>query len=261
VGEARQREPVLMAVAVVGSILVHGSIVAGMLVVELLGLTFPGSDQDDGDRPDSVGIVPARLVRLGDEPEPNKLPDRVVPALPTAPNDGIPVAQELEPPEPLEKNKNKRPLNPVEDERVRDVLSRVRAFGEVTDNITTMGHPDGVPGGDVAHPDLAQVGSLWAREVSTVIKAYVTFPTIIPPEELQRLRCKIEVTVGEDLIPEEARLARRGSSNNRFFDQAVLDSFEQMRLKRVKLPRPPAALERQLFGAGLIINLYGRDLN
>ena len=250
----------LLAVAVAGSVFVHSTLFFVLLVARLLGFD-PSANDLDSESPNPVGIVPARLVRLGDEPDPKRLPDRIVPALPTAPDDGIPVAKKLDPPPPKKRRPRRRPLNPVEDDKVRDVLSRIRAFGERTDNYTTSGHQSGVPGGDVADPALAQAGSLWARHVTRVIKAYVSFPTIIPQDELRRLRCKVEVKVGSDLIPREAELAKRGTSRNRFFDQAVLDSFEQMRVKRVKLPRPPSELEAALFGPGLIINIHGRDLD
>jgi len=234
-----------------------------MLVLKLLGIDpasfFPA--QPLVEEPQPVSIMPARLLRLGDQPDPGKLPDRIVPALPTAPNDGIPVSKELEPPPPEKQEKKARPLNPVEDDKLRDIFSRIRAFGEVTDHATTQGHPMGVPGGDVSDPALAQAGSLWARDVVRVLKAYITYPTIIPEDELKRLHCKVEVKVGRDLIPQEVKLAKRGTSRNQFFDQAVLDGFEQMRIKRVKLPRPPQELEEPLFGQGLELTFHGRDLD
>jgi hypothetical protein len=250
----------MLAVSVCGSLLVHSLVLLGLLVARLLGIE-PGSYMAArADEPAPVGIVPARLVRLGEQPEPGKMPDRMVPALPTAPDEGVPVSTEMQPPEPT-KQRAKRPRNPVEDDKVRDVLSRIRAFGEVTDNVTTAGDPSGVAGGDVADPALASKGSLWAREIHEVMKAYLSFPTIITEEELGRLRCKIEVKVGPDLIPREAKLDERGWSGNRFFDQAVLDSFETMRLKRVELPPPPRELEAQFFRYGLKLTVYGRDLN
>lgn len=261
-GESRRGlDGTTLAVAIVGSLLVHSSLLLVMLVARLLGFEPNLTPPSAGEPPPPVGIVPARLVRLGEEPEPEALPDRNVPALPTAPDDGVPVSKRLDPPPPKKQPRKQRPLNPVEDDKVRDVLSRIRAFGEVTDHATTTGDPSGVPGGDVADPSLAQAGSLWARQVSRTIKAYVTFPTIIAPSELRRLRCKVEVKVGRDLVPQEAEIAERGTSHNRFFDQAVLDSFEQMRLKRVKLPRPPPPLEDSLFGPGLVITIHGRDLD
>lgn len=259
--DERRIDSTMLAVAVAGSLLVHGLLILSLLLARLLGLSPPERDLTPETTPAPVGIVPARLVRLGEEPQKNKLPDRNVPALPTAPDDGVPVAKKLKPPPPRKQKRQKRPLRPVEDDKVRDVLSRIRAFGEITDHATTTGHPSGVPGGDVADPSLAQIGSLWARQVSQVIKAYITFPTIIPQNELKRLRCKVELKVGRDRIPREAKIAERGSSHNRFFDQAVLDSFEEMRIKRVKLPPPPEELEDNLYGPGLILTIHGRDLD
>ena len=257
----RPVERTVFSIAIVGSFLVHGLLVLTLLAARLLGLTPAPPDLTSSAGPPPVGIIPARLVRLGEQPEKGKLPDRIVPALPTAPNDGVPVSKTLEPPPVKEQTKAHRPLRPVEDEKVRDVLSRIRAFGEITDHATTTGDPSGVLGGDVSDPALAQAGSLWARQLSQVIKAYITYPTIIPQEELRRLHCKVELKVGRDRIPTEAKLAEKGTSHNRFFDQAVLDSFEEMRLKLVKLPPPPQELEENLYGPGLILNIYGRDLD
>jgi hypothetical protein len=257
----RRVEPTMLAVAVAGSLLVHSALFLSLLAAQLLGIAPASRDVEVPDRPAPFGLVPARLVRLGEQPEKGKLPDRIVPALPTAPDDGVPVADKLDPPPPKNRNATKRPLNPVEDDKVRDVLSRIRAFGEITDNVTTTGDPSGVPEGDVGDPALAQAGSLWARQVCQVIKAYVVFPTIIPQEQLKRLKCKVELKVGRDRIPMEAKIAEKGTSHNRFFDQAVLDSFEEMRIKLVKLPPPPQELEENLYGPGLIINIYGRDLD
>ncbi len=259
--DGRRRDSTVMAVAVAGALLVHSTLFLAMLIARLLGFEPSMNTPVIATGPPPVGIIPARLVRLGEEPEPNKMPDRIVPALPTAPDDGIPVAKKLDPPPPRKQRRNIRPLNAVDADKVRDVFSRIRAFSKITDHQTNLGHPSGVPSGDVSDPALAQAGSLWARQVVRVIKAYVTYPTIIPQPELRRLRSKVEVKVGPDLIPREAKLAKRGTSRNRFFDQAVLDSFEQMRIKRVKLPRPPRELESALFGPGLVINIYGRDLD
>jgi hypothetical protein len=257
---AGRRESTMMAVAVTGSLLVHSTLLLVMLVAKLLGFEPSSMVPQEPVGPPPIGIVPAKLVRLGEPPDPKRLPDRVVPALPTAPDDGVPVSQKLEQP-PVKQTSKRRPLNPVEDDKLRDIFSRIRAFGEVTDHATEQGDPSGVPGGDVTDPALAQAGSLWARELSQVIKAYVTFPTIISESDLRRLKCKLEVRVGRDLIPEEAKLAEKGTSHNSHFDQAVIDGFEQMRIKRVKLPRPPRELEEMLFGGGLEITMYGRDLD
>lgn len=258
-----RRETTALAIAITGSLLLHTSLLLVMLVLKLLGIDPSTWIQAPpaADGPEPVSIMPARLLRLGEQPEEGKLPDRNVPALPTAPNDGVPVAQKLDPPPPEKQKKQSRPLNPVEDDKLRDIFSRIRQFGEVTDHATTQGHPMGVPGGDVSDPALARAGSLWARQVVRVLKAYVTYPTIIPDNELKRLRCKVEVKVGRDLIPQEVKLARKGTSRNSFYDQAVLDGFEQMRLKRVKLPRPPQELEEALFGQGLELTFIGRDLD
>lgn len=258
--ELRRRDKTMMAVAVTGSLLVHSSLFLAILIANLLGFE-PTSNIQAEPGPEPVGIIPAKLLRLGDEPDPNKLPDRMVPALPTAPDDGVPVAKELEPPPPKKRPRKRRPIRPIEDDKVRDVLSRIRAFGEVTDHHTTTGHPLGVPGGDVSDPSLVQAGSLWARQLTRVLKEYITYPSFLTDSEIRGLRCKVKVKVGRDLIPRDAELAPRGTSRNRFFDQAVLDSFEQMRVKRVKLPRPPSALEESLFGPGLVINIHGRDLD
>lgn len=257
----RRTEPTMFAIAIVGSLLVHGLLILSILAARLVGFTPSDVLVEAVEGPAPIGIVPARLVRLGDVPEKNKLPDRIVPALPTAPDDGIPVAKKLEPPPQKAKGPRKRPFNPVEDDKVRDVLARTRAFGKITENITTTGHPSGVPGGDVSDPSLARAGDLWARQVSQVIKAYVTFPTIIPQDELKRLRCKVELKVGRDRIPREFKIAKRGTSRNRFFDQSVLDSFDQMRVKRVKLPPPPSQFEENVYGPGMIITIHGRDLD
>jgi hypothetical protein len=256
---AGRRESTMMAVAVTGSLFVHGSLLLVMLVAKLLGFEPASLRSQEPAGPPPIGIVPARLVRLGEPPDPKQLPDRIVPALPTAPDDGVPVSQKLEPP-PEKQPAKRRPHNPIEDDKLRDIFSRIRAFGEVTDHNTEQGDPSGVPGGDVTDPALAQAGSLWARELSQVIKAYVTFPTIIAESDLRRLKCKVEVKVGRDLIPQEAKIAEKGTSRNGHFDRAVIDGFEQMRIKRVKLPRPPRELEEMLFGPGLVINMYGRDL-
>lgn len=259
--ERERFDGVLLAVAVCGSLLAHGVLLLFLLLARIFDLVPPPTLAAAGERAEPVSIVPARLVRLGNQPEPGKLPDRIVPALPTAPNDGIPVSTELEPPPPEKAPQKRRPLNPVEDDKVRDVLARIRAFGEVTDHSTSVGDPSGVPGGDVSDPAMAQQGSLWARQIHEVLKAYITYPTIIPEEELKRLRCKVEVQVDPDLVPREAKIAERGWSGNRFYDQAILDSFETMRLKRVKLPPPPREFEDQLFRAGLLLNIYGRELD
>ena len=80
-----------------------------------LGASVVASATDPG--PDTYideHIVEARFVQLGKEPDPDKLPDRQVPRLQTAPDEATVVSKDEDPPPPEKPDAGPRPEQPVE---------------------------------------------------------------------------------------------------------------------------------------------------
>ena len=72
----------MFSVAIIGSLLFHSSLFLVLLIANILGIDLSrGFSDNEDDELSSVSIVPARLVRLGEEPEPGKLHPKLEPLL------------------------------------------------------------------------------------------------------------------------------------------------------------------------------------
>jgi len=253
---ARKANASATAIGIGTTLLVHG-IVTGLAV--LLTVSPGMSSSLSGKKPEGpINFIPARLVRLGKPPDPNAMPQRVVPALPTAPPDSVAVSKEENPPPPKEKPaKDKRQTDALDDEKLRKVFNRARAFGEITDDYMPEGSPDGVPEGEVTDPSQAQLGDIYATKLYRLFKDRWVVPTLISEKDLDDLKCSILIQLDADLSIHNYRVHR--SSGNRLFDDSVLNAIKRINDEVRRLPEPPAPLAPVLFSAGLVLRFHGKD--
>jgi len=242
-----------MVIGASATVVIHG-LVAGIIVFLSLS-SAGGKTMDSSAKP--INFIAARLVRQGKPPDPKKLPDRIVPALPTAPPKTIPLDQNEAKAPPPQKPKEEAQPDAVKDDKLRKVFNRARAFGEVTDNNVEEGSPDGVPEGEVTDPNEAALGDLYATRLYRLFKDRWVVPTLIAEKELDKMSCQVVIQLDADLSIHKFQIFK--SSGNQLFDDSVLNAIQRVRDEVRKLPEPPSEIAPILFSAGMVLRFHGKD--
>lgn len=248
--DVRRADPVALASGA-------GSVIVFLVIVLMLPTLAAAKDDPAGK---GTGAQPfeyieARILKLGEEKDDSKLPDREVPAMPTAPDEVLPLDTDENRAEPEEKEKPERQRDAVSDDKLREVFDRARAFAEIQDDYVPEGHPDGVPDGDVTDPALASMGATYGRRV--VREIGVRYPTLLDEGTLKGLRAKVHIRVGADMRVID--FAFKKKSGNQLFDDAIQNSIDRLIAERRPLPDPPEAIAGAIFGGGIVITFHGRD--
>jgi TonB C terminal len=202
--------------------------------------------------------IEARLLKFGKIKDENAMPDRIVPALPTAPENIIALDRNENKPAPEEtKPKERRQADAVTDDKLRQVFDKARAFAEVQDDFIPEGHPDGVPDGDVTDPALASLGATYGRRITGLFTERWVVPTLLGDAQLDKLKAKVHIRVDIDMMIIEVKMLKR--SGNAMFDDSVQNAIDRVRLEVRTLPSPPEAIASNVFGGGIVIKFNGSD--
>jgi len=232
-----------------------------LVFVSLPVIAAAGSEFIETDTPDipPFEYVEARLLKFGEIKDPEALPDRIVPALPTAPEEVLPLDKnENKPPSAEEpENKPKPQRDAVTDDKLRQVFDRARAFAEIQDDYVPEGHPDGVPDGDVTDPALASIGATYGHRIKRIIQDRWIVPTLLTEQTLRKLKVKILIKVDIDMTIVSVQFTQK--SGNRLFDDSVQNAIDLVRKEVRKLPPPPEAIAPTVFGGGISLKLHGAD--
>ncbi|MDJ0762442.1 MAG: TonB C-terminal domain-containing protein [Myxococcota bacterium] len=250
----RPADPVAFVGAVVSVVLL------GMFLVALPKLAAAaGSFGDDsGGRGEPFEYVEARLLKWGEIKDKEALPDRIVPALPTAPEETLPLDRNENKAEPPAKPKKPaRQRGAVTDEKLRQVFDKARAFAEIQDDFVPEGHPDGVPDGDVTDPALASMGATYGRRITRLIQERLMVPTLISEAQKNKLKAKIHLKFDIDMTIVSFKFIKK--SGNALYDDAIQNAVDKVRIEVRNLPAPPEAIAPRVFGGGIVINLRGQD--
>ncbi|MDD5306948.1 MAG: TonB C-terminal domain-containing protein [Deltaproteobacteria bacterium] len=200
--------------------------------------------------------IEARILRMGEVKDPNKLPDRIVPALPTAPDEVLPLDTNENKVEEPEKKPEKQ-ADAVTDDKLRQVFDKARAFAEIKDDYVPEGRPDGVPEGDVTDPALASLGATYGLRIKRLFTERWVVPTLLSDEQLKSLKVKVNIRVDIDMtIVSVTFLAKTG---NALFDDSVTNAIDRVRVEVRTLPAPPEAIAPKIFGGGINITFVGSE--
>jgi hypothetical protein len=215
-----------------------------------------GSDPYPDDKP--FEYIEARLLKFGEIKDKEAMPDRIVPALPTAPENVLALDKNEQKEEPEKKTKReKRQQAAAVDDKLRKVFEKARAFAEIQDDYVPEGHPDGVPDGDVTDPALASMGSTYGYRIKKIINERLTVPNLISKEQLNKLKVKILLKFDIDMTIVQFKFLRK--SGNRLFDDSIQNAIDRVRTEVRQLPSPPEAIAGVVFGKGIAITLHGAD--
>ncbi|MBN2343159.1 MAG: TonB C-terminal domain-containing protein [Deltaproteobacteria bacterium] len=248
------QDPVALAGGTAGVIV----FVIGLLLLPILEKAVGTSTTDTATEP-PLEYIEARLLKAGEIKDETELPDRIVPALPTAPEEVIPLDQDADKPEPppKEEEEPEKQADAVDDTTLREVFEKARAFAEIQDDFVPEGHPDGVPDGDVTDPALASLGATYGRRITKYIKERWIVPTLISDSERQQLKLKVTLKFNAEMTIIEFNVI--SESGNRLFDDSVVNAIELTQKEVRHLPEPPDAIASRIYGGGLTITMRGAD--
>jgi hypothetical protein len=214
------------------------------------------SDPYADDKP--FEYIEARLLKFGEIKDKEAMPDRIVPAMPTAPEDVLALDKDEQKEEPKKKPKReRRQRSAVVDDKLRKVFEKARAFAEIQDDYVPEGHPDGVPDGDVTDPALASMGSTYGYRIKKIINDRLSVPNLISEQQLKKLKAKILLKFDIDMSIVQFKFLRK--SGNRLFDDAIQNAIDRIRTEVRHLPSPPEAIAGVVLGKGIAITLHGAD--
>jgi hypothetical protein len=249
----RQNDPAALAGGIFGVVLVLG------LVIALPVIADAAASRDEGKNsgPEPFEYIEARLLKQGEVKDPDKMPDRIVPALPTAPEDVLPLDKQENKPEEKKDEKQKPQADAVTDDKLRQVFDKARAFAEIQDNYIPEGSPDGVPDGDVTDPNLASLGATYGHRIKAIFLERWVVPTLLSQDVLKGLSTKINIKVDLDMVIVSATFIKK--SGNPMFDDSVQNAIDRV-IKEVRtLPPPPEAIASNIFGGGINLKFNGKE--
>lgn len=250
----RTTDPVAAAGGAGGVLIVAGL----MLALPVIATASSALDTVQPEGAEPFEYIEARLLKLGEIKDPKALPDRIVPALPTAPDEVLALDRDADKAEPEKKEeKNERQAEAVSDDKLRQVFEKARAFAEVQDNYIPEGHPDGVPDGDVTDPALASMGATYGHRIKRFFLERWVVPTLLSEKQLQTLKAKVNIRVDIDMVIISVKFLKK--SGNPMFDDSVQNAIDRVRQEIRTLPAPPEAISSNIFGGGINLTFNGRE--
>lgn len=254
------------------SIAVHGTLLA---VVATRAHRVMVEREDEARRraaeeppPVPFSFVPARMLKLGDAPEDTYLPQREVPALPTAPPEPEVTPQIA--PDPDSAASGARPVRrsaPMEiaprrvpqrvrratpDEEVNLIWDRLRQdFPEKGGWSRVRGFPDGDPNGTETDPSRVRPGDWYATELMRFFQDRWTIPNMISQRELAHLTCKVRIALDAGFRIADYEMTR--SSGNARYDASVEEVLRKLQHDRTPLPPVPSQVRDYIVANGMIL--------
>ncbi|HEY2733667.1 MAG TPA: TonB C-terminal domain-containing protein [Polyangiales bacterium] len=234
----------LMALA--AHLLVPGAIVGVIALLSALGIGASPTRAIPEDH-----IVEARFVKLGKPLDPHKIPNRKVPIKTTAPQPGVAVSKNEDPPKPKKPDAGPPPPH-AEENPLKNLGDRAQAFAEIAKKQEQEGDPQGIEEGTETQ---AKAGDLYRGQLVNFFKRGWTIPDTLGDTSQLTVRASVDITpdrhVGDHTIV-------RGSGEP-LFDQSVEDRFNELRSLGTTLPEPPPEVRSQFQGSWTLdINFNGK---
>ena len=196
-------------------------------------------------------VVEARFVKLGQKLDPKKLPNRKPPIKTTAPQPGVAVSKEMDPPKPKKPDAGPPPQRAEENPLLR-LGDRAQAFAEIAEKREQEGDPQGIAEGTETQ---AKAGDLYRGQLVSFFKRGWTIPSTLG--DTSRLQTRASVKITPDRHVGEHEIVK--SSGEPLFDQSVEDRFNELRSLGTTLPEPPPEVAAQFSGTWTLdVNFIGK---
>lgn len=198
-------------------------------------------------------VVEARFVKLGKPFDPRKIPNRKVPVKTTAPQPGVAVSKNENPPKVNKPDAGKPPPK-AEENLLRNLGDRAQAFAEIAKKSEEEGDPQGIEDGTET---TARAGDIYRGQLVMFFKRGWSIPTTLGDTSKLTTRARVEITPDRHVGPHQIV----NPSGEPLFDQSVEDRFNELRSLGTTLPEPPPEVRSQFQGSWqLDINFIGKKL-
>ena len=242
---ARSRgfEPMAI-VGLVFTLLMHGGAIGGVL--------WYRQAQANKAQPPPVGqYVVAQLVRLGKKRDPKKLPNKIVPQLPTRKPEGV--SYDAEPDDKPKPKKRRRENRDAQlSDRMRSSLDKAALFAKVQPDVPQDGDPNGVRGGTST---TGSAGDLYMTRIADLWNRSWSLPSIISPDAAKNLYVLVIVRIdsaGRVQLP--IKFSRK--SGNEHFDASIVASWTKIGT----IPLPPGDRLASVLANGLALKLTWKGM-
>jgi len=239
----RKRFEPLAVVGLIGTILLHGGALVGVLLYRRALLAE--------EKPPPIGsYVVAKLLRLGKPRDPNKLPNKEVPQRATRKEEGIDLSADANDAPARKKNRDLRKVD-VSD-KLRNALDKAELLAQAQQEIEGEGSPDGVAGGTArtaqeGDPYMTKLADMWIRTWS--------LPAVIPADEARRLYVLVVLRIDANgVIQFPLEFDRR--SGNALFDNSIIAAWKQIK----QIPKPPPDRFASILANGLPLKLNWKGM-
>jgi hypothetical protein len=232
-----------VVVALGAHVLLPAAIAAGIAL-------FGGLDKPQQRAIPEDHVVEARFVKLGKPFDPTKIPNRKVPVKTTAPQPGVAVSKQADPPKP--KKPDAGVPKKAEDNPLLHLGDRAQQFAEIAQKQEEEGDPQGIEDGTET---IAKAGDLYRGQLVMFFKRGWTIPSTLGDTSRLTTRASVEIT--PDLHVGPHSIVR--PSSEPLFDQSVEDRFNELRSLGTTLPEPPPEVKSQFQGTWTLdINFNGK---
>jgi hypothetical protein len=196
-------------------------------------------------------VVEARFVKLGKPFDPHKIPNRKVPIKTTAPQPGVAVSKQMDPPKVKKPDAGPPPPH-AEENPLKNLGDRAQAFAEIAQKQEQEGDPQGIEDGTET---TAKAGDIYRGQLVMFFKRGWTIPTTLGDTSQLTVRASVEITA--DRHVGDYKIVR--NSSEPLFDQSVEDRFNELKSLGTSLPEPPPEVRSQFQGSWTLdINFNGK---
>jgi outer membrane biosynthesis protein TonB len=206
--------------------------------------------------PPPLEVIETRFVRLGKKRPPRRMPSKEVPAVEqTAP---VPQGPDSEPVAAVATGDNAKGLAKPKKkraERDEDLLSQLGARAGAISDLSKAPEPEGDPDGIVEGTKASGTDrEIYVGKLYSYFRRGWQVPSLISDEELQKLACKVELSITQDGRAGDYEVKR--PSGNEAFDESVRRRLHQT--AGAKLPEPPESVASQMLGKSVSLVFVGR---
>ena len=223
--------------------------IPALLVV--VGVLHPLSSVMDENSSVAQPIIAANVLKLGKPPDPNKLPDRLVPLQHTAPKNDVVAKDPLKAPDA-------GPPPPNTPDGPDNHTTKNDPFAEDAGKIRPEeGRLEGVEGGLETDPSKVRAGDMYATRLSNFFHDRWQYPTVISQGEANRLCVVFQFNISPRMVIWHVRQDPVKKSGNDLFDDSARTMLLKLMDDRTALPEPPPELGDQFKGRTVNVALSG----
>jgi hypothetical protein len=195
-------------------------------------------------------VIAANVLKLGHPLDPNKLPDKIVPRLNTAPQRDLHASRE----DPTHQN-DAGPPPPPNTQQGDESHNKIDPWASDAGRIDTTGSDAGVEGGLETDPNKVHAGDMYALKLSGFFHDRWTIPTVITPAEEKRLCVVYQINITPRMVVWHLRTDPIKSSGNALFDDSARTMLQKLLDDRTVLPEPPNDVADQWKGRTVNLTL------